>query len=711
MELDADHASLDHEYPQATNTPSLDLSSLPPIFLSGTHLEEDELHELEEQLHLANAALTYDTNEARIVLSKVVKKQRIQLDMRLAGVWTEEVKAQEAIPRKSPHGLDGSAEALPAAKRPRVGGSQADAVVIDDDSSTASEGEETIPTVSRLAALPAQRDQVSTQAKSAAVRTPSHALGGDDTLIRVVGLDWLAKSRQRGIPLPFDDHTNFLGRRIPRPSPTLTSGPSPSKLFQPKTSPSKAILERAKEDAPSPTQARPTERYGKRKFNSSSSRPLIIGGSWESGHKSTLPNLLHATTSEAENSGSSSDLPEPPAWVRQNVKYACQRSTPLRSPNEAFIELLNKIRTARELTNDQVGVRAYSTSIASLAAYPHKLSSPREILRLPGCEAKIANLFVEWMNTGKIGAVEELEANTELGVLRLFYNIWGVGPNTAREFYYERAWRDLEDIVENGWSTLTRVQQIGVKYYEEFLSPIPRAEVESIHRTVHSHAVALRDSNIQSLIVGGYRRGKDSNNDVDIIVSHPDESQTLNIINDLVEALETSGWITHTLTLSLNSTNRGQQTLPFRNPAPHHGPRHTGFDTLDKALVVWQDPHWPTQTESLAADPKARNPNIHRRVDIIVSPWRTVGCAVVGWSGGTTFQRDLRRYANAVHNWKFDSSGVRSRVNGEVVDLEGWEGYAGEIGEGRARTMEEAERRVFEGFGLVFRKPGERCTG
>jgi DNA polymerase IV len=45
-------------------------------------------------------------------------------------------------------------------------------------------------------------------------------------------------------------------------------------------------------------------------------------------------------------------------------------------PNEAFIEQLMKIRTARTLLGDKVGVRAYSSAIAILSAYPYLLSSP-----------------------------------------------------------------------------------------------------------------------------------------------------------------------------------------------------------------------------------------------------------------------------------------------------------------------------------------------
>lgn len=189
---------------------------------------------------------------------------------------------------------------------------------------------------------------------------------------------------------------------------------------------------------------------------------------------------------------------------------------------------------------------------------------------------------------------------------------------------------------------------------------------------------------------------------MDIILSHRDQNVTCNLINRVISSLETEGWVTHTLTLNLTNTKRNQEPLPINSAiAGDHG-----FDTLDKALVVWQNSDWPTKKADLAANPAAKNPNPHRRVDIIISPWRTVGCAVAGWTSGTTFQRDLRRYAKHVKGWKFDSSGVWDRGTGRWVDLEGWNDV-----KTRSKTWQEAERRVFQGFGLVYREPWDRCTG
>ncbi|KAI7492125.1 DNA polymerase beta-like protein [Hortaea werneckii] len=733
----------------------LDLSHCPPIFVSATYFDTDDLHGLEDDLAEAGATLTYDAQEAGIVITKVLKPKRVQFDLRAKGVWTEEVKAEEVVGEEIGH----------VKKRRKLCQAEKDgrtkqAAIPVDDESTESESE----TAAR--AMRKEEDAIDRPRRHAENERHASRMQSVTSLecagiIDVVRLDWFEQSRQLGKVLPLHDFLVLRCRRIERPlkvvppktgsSSNLISTTSLQAKTAQSTSTTKAhhIIARAKEDASQPSTT--ADHFGKRQFGSRAQAPSSAA-SWSGGHsRDHKPaHLFHKTTTEDDENGTS-DLPPMPDWVKAGIKYACQRSTPRDSPNRPFIEQLKKIRTARLLTNDEIGVRAYSTSIAALAAYPNKIQSPREIIALPGCDAKIANLFVEYTNspTGTIQAVTDLETDPDLQILSHFYNIWGVGATTARDLYFGRGWHDLDDIVEYGWTTLSRVQQIGVKYYEEFLDPIPRAEVAQIAAVIHAHAVKVRDERIQSLLVGGYRRGKEACGDVDIIVSHPDESQTADLITDLVSSLEDQDWITHTLLLSLQSTQRGQQTLPLRRTSGGGGAtsgssESSGFDTLDKALVVWQDPSWSDPSASSACastsaddgktNKRKKNPNIHRRVDIIIAPWRSVGCAVLSWSGETTFQRDLRRYCKDVKGWKFDSSGVRAYGSGEVVVVDSEGGLdtrrrrrrRRRVGErdddddgenaggkrGKALLgMEEAERRVFEALGLEYRRPEERCTG
>jgi DNA polymerase/3'-5' exonuclease PolX len=60
--------------------------------------------------------------------------------------------------------------------------------------------------------------------------------------------------------------------------------------------------------------------------------------------------------------------------------------------------------------------------------------------------------------------------------------------------------------------------------------------------------------------------------------------------------------------------------------------RTAQWDSLEKALTVYRTP----------------NGGRHRRVDLICALPETYWTAIVGWTGATMFQRDLRSAAKAV---------------------------------------------------------------
>jgi DNA polymerase IV len=706
----------------------LDLSHLPPVFVLPAHLSINEQHEVEDALSSAGAPLTYDIEEANLVLGNISKARRARSELLWKGIQVEEVGDVKEL--RSRVYSQNSESSIPVQKRRKLGNrpagwaNEAPDVTVDD-SSTGSETDDNVDPGKSLSQLSLSRISTSSTVGSTAsveekqIIPPPIVRESFTGKVKVVKLEWLNDSFNAAEVLPLELYTIYEAKLLLPTKPVSQTAPayiavgqqmstfSTNKAPESEGETHAGPAKRANVDPkPKTYRHRRSEQYtdaaekdtvGKSSFSST----------WPRSRKRpyqpiTRPShLLHQTTSEHDEATESS-LPSMPDWVLQHKVYACERATPLNSPNKDFVCQLKKIKLARILTLDEIGVRAYSTGIASVAAYPHPIQSTREILALPGCDEKMAHLFHEWQSTGQIRTVADLEADPALSVLREMYEIWGVGAKTAREFYYDKGWRDLDDIVEHGWKALSRVQQIGLKYYDEFLLKITRTEVETITAIITHHAKLVTDANVETIIVGGYRRGKAESGDVDLILSHRDEAMTHNVIDRVVKSLERAGWITHTLTLNLTNTRRNQEPLPI-STATQAG---HGFDTLDKALVVWQDPHWPTKDVDLSANPKAKNPNPHRRVDIIISPWRTVGCAVSGWTSGTTFQRDLRRYAKYIKGWKFDSSGVRERGTGKWVDLEKWTDPTT-----RCQSWQEAERRVFEGLGLVYREPWDRCTG
>ena len=704
----------------------LGLASLPPIFVLQTNFPEAERHEAEDTVYEAGGKLSYKAKEAKIFLGRLSQKKRAAFELRTRGVWTEECALPEG----------------PARKRRKVGS----------------------PLKTSSASSKAEYD-IKNMAISEDEATLKVLAGLDDHVV-VLKFDWLQKSLEAGHLLPHQSFLVYSGRIVEKPKESATRPQTPPKQITfidatpnvPSSASGPANEERKQQESTLDSILDQT------KFNGSNSQQLPImkysprrfRDHKHSGHTTIAtshPSLKRTTTSEHDfltGSKGSSSLPELPAWMLEShprANYACMRSTYMETANDAFLKHLYKIKDARLLTLDEIGVRAYSTSIASLAAYPYVISSPIEITRLPGCSEKIAALWVEWFTSADpeapdterhLAVTDQLDKDEDLKHLNLFWNIWGVGADTARKFYFENGWKDLDDVVEYGWNSgqLSRVQQIGVKFYDEFLVKIPRKEVEEISDVILHHARLCRtipkqwwsnkkngyrgnwakpddgrgDPNwdprdMVCVIVGGYRRGKAECGDVDVILSHRDEEYTKDLVVDVVKSLEDAGYITHTLTLNTTTTDRDQQTLPYRERS-HAG---AGFDSLDKALCVWQDPEYDTEKHE-------KNPNIHRRVDIIISPWRTVGTGVLGWSGSTTFERDIRRWCRKEHGWKFDSSGVRDRATGEVLEFESpkvkkngkqKEGEVMDEGDG----WEDRERRLMEGLGIGWRPATQRCTG
>ena len=684
----------------------LDLSNFPPIYVLTSHIASQELRDAEDKLTALKAPLTYNVKEAKLILGNVTTARRAKLELQWLGVYINEDSRQ-------------TASLQPPKKRTKfenAPSSPGGTVSNDNGHSSTRESDSHEPESQGIAGLSISLKQGLVPLRHGGIPDlPDPSLSSDKVVI--ARLEWLQRSFVTKSLLPLSSFILLCGQSHVVGEETTNHSEPPENVVETtlgrQLEPShsgetrQTILERAKRDE------KPVRnRFFKRDRIKAAAEKDFVGRSFSSSTQlsrdaasrfdySRPTHLLRQTTSEHDETDSE-PLPPLPDWVLKKQLYACERATPAEQPNQDFIAALSRIKLARILTLDDIGVRAYSTSIAALAAYPYRLRSPSEILTLPGCDQKIAHLFHEYQkNNGHLQAVIDLEADPVQKTLKDFYEIWGVGAVTARDFYYDKGWTDLDDVIEFGWRTLNRVQQIGLKYYDEFQLKIPRTEVECIATAIDEHAKKATDPNIQTVIVGGYRRGKSESGDVDVIVSHPNQDVTLDLVSEIVKSLENDGWITHTLTLNLTNSKRNQETLPLRTPTSK-GP---GFDTLDKALVVWQDPNWPSKDTGTAESANAKNPNPHRRVDIIISPWRTVGCAVAGWTSGTTFQRDLRRYVKKKHGWKFDSSGVRSRATGEWIDLEKWRNP-----ETRCKDWKEAERRVFEGIGLEYREPWERCT-
>ena len=65
--------------------------------------------------------------------------------------------------------------------------------------------------------------------------------------------------------------------------------------------------------------------------------------------------------------------------------------------------------------------------------------------------------------------------------MALFAGVWGAGAETSKQ-WFAQGFRTLDDLRTR--ARLTRTQQIGLKYYQDFNTRIPREEVTRIETIV-----------------------------------------------------------------------------------------------------------------------------------------------------------------------------------------------------------------------------------
>lgn len=287
----------------------MDLENLPRIFLLSAHLKPEELHQLEERI----PTLTYDINEAEIVIGKISQPKRAEFELRRAKL-----------------------DFLPSEQAQ----AQCDETSLNETAADADDGPD-----------PKRR------------KTTEPVVMGSDT-VKVVKLAWLLDSWEKDRLLPMDQYLIYQCSKASARETTPISLPAHvpesglEAVLVGSTSPENSILERALvEQKAQPASISPRNRH-KRRHDTST----ILS--------QTAPSLLHQTTSEHD-----IDLPAMPGFSK--TIYSCQRPTYMNPPNEDFVKLLIDIRTIRQLREDEVGVRAYSTSIASVAAYPYPLKNPQ----------------------------------------------------------------------------------------------------------------------------------------------------------------------------------------------------------------------------------------------------------------------------------------------------------------------------------------------
>eukprot|EP00736_Rhodelphis_marinus_P007412 Rmarinus@m.2748 len=348
--------------------------------------------------------------------------------------------------------------------------------------------------------------------------------------------------------------------------------------------------------------------------------------------------------------------------VKNKHTFACQQSTANGLPNlnehiTKHLKILADAYSTSSSNRDDWRVYGYQRVISLLRKLPFKVSSADDIQKLKGVRGIGKNTLEkieEIIGTGKLTRAEHLQRDPAIQVKEMFAGVFGAGPKTA-EKWFSMGFRTLDDLQAR--AKLTHQQRVGIEYYDDINTRMPRSEAGEIETFVRTFAEQLCPG-CKVICCGSYRRKKETCGDCDILLTHPDDPQGLihsSLLSRLINTLTSEGFLTHNLTMSNEHKYLGLCCL---------GPGRR-----------------------------------HRRIDLIYVPYEELPFALLYFTGSGQFNRSMRLFA---HKAGFSLS---ERSLAPVIRSRGEK-----IAEGPPVRGLKTERDVFTALGLEYKAPEERNT-
>ncbi|CAI2167894.1 11267_t:CDS:10 [Funneliformis geosporum] len=335
-----------------------------------------------------------------------------------------------------------------------------------------------------------------------------------------------------------------------------------------------------------------------------------------------------------------------------NTKYECLRPTPLMPEhNQSLVELLEVLEHSRELNGEGRNALAYRHAISALKVYPCDIKSYKEARKIIGIGPKIGNHIKEFLSKGTIPEAEEIMASEKYQTLDLFSRVYALA-------WYRKGYRTMRECMKDPY--LTHVQRLGLELFDDFQKKMSRRDIQEILNILDKEIKSIYPNCIITP-VGGYRRGKEFNGDLDVVISHPQEEVANNLLNVIVEMLLDSGYLKHKLFYGHISA-KNKKSIPNALFSFHRNV----MDKLDKCFCAFIQP----------------SAQICRQVDLIIAPYSQYPTAVLGWTG--------EDYAKKEKKMTFASHGLFSNVIS------------------RKRIHAISERDVFDILGIPWLEPEMR---
>ena len=317
------------------------------------------------------------------------------------------------------------------------------------------------------------------------------------------------------------------------------------------------------------------------------------------------------------------------------------------SYNEEFIALLEELSQLQYNKGDVMRGRAYAKAAEAILKFDKTITDPDQLIKLPGIGKTIIAKLKEYIETGKIKALENARADP----VNKFTKIYGVGPKKARDLV-DSGIESIEDLKKHQNEYLNDTQKIGLKYYDDILLRIPREEIDQFNTLFQKQFDKIKNKYEGAAfdIVGSYRRGAKNSGDIDVIITSKND---ISILKDFLSLLESENIITYKLT-----------------------------DGKIKVLVIG----------------KLNDEHPSRRIDFLYTPPKEYAFAMLYFTGSKSFNTVMRQRALDL-GYTLNEHGFHHMVNGKKGNpLE-------------TPAVFKDEKDIFDFLNMEFKKPTERKDG
>jgi DNA ligase (NAD+) len=188
--------------------------------------------------------------------------------------------------------------------------------------------------------------------------------------------------------------------------------------------------------------------------------------------------------------------------------------------NEEFIQILETLSNLMSKKGEVFRARAYQKAQETIMNMTHTdITSVKMLESVPNIGKTILEKLEELVETGTVELIEHEKNNP----IHIFSEIYGVGPKKAQELV-ALGITSIAHLRSRQNDVLNNIQRVGLRYYEDILKRIPRAEIDAYHSLFANIFKNHLPDQATFEIVGSYRRGAENSGDIDVIVTSEDNN-------------------------------------------------------------------------------------------------------------------------------------------------------------------------------------------